>query len=225
VALSSLLLALLMGGASIPAPPSKAEVYRRAVAAVGAAREALAAEYASGAPVLAVARARAMRAIADDLLPPWSGTRWDLNGTSETPGEGAIACGYLVTTVLRDTGFRVPRARMAQAASEVIVRSLAPPGEVARLTSGSRSKVLDHIRGKGPGLYAVGLDYHVGFVVFEGDRMDFCHATVLPPGTALCEPAATAAAFSSTLHVVAPVLTDWAVRRWLQGERFPVWSR
>jgi len=225
VAIGSLVLALLIGGASVPAPPSKVEGYRRAVVAVGAAREALASEYGAGAPALGVARARAMRAIVDDLLPPWSGTPWDLNGTSETPGEGAIACGYLVTTVLRDAGFNVPRARMAQAASETIVRSLAPPSEVARLTRGDRAKVIEHIRAKGPGLYVVGLDYHVGLVVFEGDRMDFCHSTVLPPGTALCEPAATAAAFSSTLHVVAPLLTDWTIHRWLTGERFPVWQR
>ncbi|HEY8209234.1 MAG TPA: hypothetical protein VIG99_17210 [Myxococcaceae bacterium] len=230
MALSSLALALLIGGGSTASTPTRAEAYRAAVTAIGAAREVLAAGYEgiSGAGarqlVLESARGRARQAIVDELLPPWSGTPWAMNGTSETPGEGAIACGYLVSTVLRDAGFRVPRYRLAQAASEHIVRSLAPPSDVARLTSGDPERVLKHIRAKGPGLYVVGLDYHVGFVVSEGERMDFCHSTVLPPGTVICEPAATAAAFSSTLHVVAPLLTDWMVRRWLQGEGFPVWK-
>ncbi|HVE87100.1 MAG TPA: hypothetical protein VND93_29800 [Myxococcales bacterium] len=227
VALSGLALFLLL--ASAP-PPSKADAYRASIAALATDREQLAAEFAGAArararaQVLERARERALRGIVDELLPPWSGTPWRLDGTSQTPGEGFIACSYLVTTVLRDAGFRVPRARLAQAPSEQIARSLAPPGAVARLTSGDPARVLEHIRARGPGLYLVGLDYHVGFVVNAGERMDFCHSSVLPPGTALCEPAATAAAFSSTVHVVAPLLTDWMVQRWLEGARFPLWQ-
>src|SRR5687768_9423034 len=36
------------------------------------------------------------------LFPFWEGTDWDFNGTTEVPGKGSIACGYFVTTILRD---------------------------------------------------------------------------------------------------------------------------
>jgi hypothetical protein len=64
------------------------------------------------AEVVGEAREVLFNAIRDDLLPQWSGTPWDFNGTTEIPGEGKIACGYFVTTILRDAGFKVQRAKM-----------------------------------------------------------------------------------------------------------------
>jgi hypothetical protein len=53
--------------------------------------------------------------------------------TSETPGRGEIACGYFVSTVLRDAGFGVERVRLAQQASERIVRTLSAPTRSAAI--------------------------------------------------------------------------------------------
>src|SRR6188474_3208784 len=47
--------------------------------------------------------------IRDSLFTCWLGTPWDFYGTTQTPGKGKIACGYFVTTLLRDMGASVNR--------------------------------------------------------------------------------------------------------------------
>jgi len=46
------------------------------------------------------------RALLEETLPQlmrcWLGTDYDFNGTTDTPGTGKIACGYYVSTVMRD---------------------------------------------------------------------------------------------------------------------------
>src|SRR6187455_2399459 len=41
-------------------------------------------------------------AVVETIIPGWIGTAWNFNGTSEKPQQGSIACGYFVTTILRD---------------------------------------------------------------------------------------------------------------------------
>ena len=58
-----------------------------------------------------------------EMMRCWLGTPYDFNGTAEKPGDGKIACGYFVSTVIRDTGFRVNRFKFAQQPSENILRT------------------------------------------------------------------------------------------------------
>ena len=51
------------------------------------------------------------RAVAETIIPDWIGTKWDFNGISEKPQQGNIACGYFVTTVLRDAGLNLARSK------------------------------------------------------------------------------------------------------------------
>src|SRR5687768_1120080 len=112
--------------------------YATVLAALEAQRAALAAHYraarlsATRKAVLASAREAALRTIAAELIPAWLGTPWDFNGTTETPQQGRIACGYFVSTVLRHAGFRVERVRLAQQASERIALTLSQPVEIQR---------------------------------------------------------------------------------------------
>jgi len=176
------------------------------------------------ATVLADARTAVQRAIIDDVFPAWLGTDWAFYGDSEVPGEGSIACGYFVSTVLRDAGFKVARVNLAQQASSKIVRTFATKGETTWFRRKAALEVVKHVENQGEGIYIVGLDYHVGFLVYDGDDVRMCHSSVLWPGTVVCEPAAQAEAMQSLVHVVGPVLTDDVLRRWLQGKAFPTWT-
>lgn len=64
------------------------------------------------------------RIITDSLMPCWYGTPWDFNGCTADPGKGSIACGYFVTTVLRDAGLQLNRIRLAQSPSGIIIHKL-----------------------------------------------------------------------------------------------------
>ena len=157
-----------------------------------------------------------------ELSNPWLGTTWGFYGTTQTPGQGQIACGYFVTTLLRDAGLKLQRVRLAQQASEYIVRSLAPPSQVWRFRTGSVKSVLDTVRAQKARWFVVGLDLHVGLLLrLDDGEVRFCHASYLPPGHAVCEDAETALAMQSGYHVVGALFTPQWVRRWLRGEDVP----
>ena len=44
-----------------------------------------------------------------EIFPHWYDTKYDFYGQTETPGKGKIACGYFVSTVLRDIGVPIER--------------------------------------------------------------------------------------------------------------------
>jgi hypothetical protein len=202
--------------------PAHADDYRDLLAGIDGKRAALDARFerAKGAKaraaVLGSARTLAFESIAGEIIPAWLGTSWDFYGTTETPREGTIACGYLVTTVLRDAGFRIERVRLAQQPSERIVKTFAPESKILRFHDAEPRAVVDEVSSKeGDGLYVIGFDYHVGLLVIESGAGRLCHAAWYGPAT--CEPAADSPGMVSRYHVVGPVLTDERVEDWLEG--------
>lgn len=172
--------------------------------------------------LLGRARALLLRAFDDTFFPAWRGTPWDYNGTTLLPRRGHIACGYFVTTLLLQAGFRVERARLAQQASERIIRALVSPPSVRRYSDQAAADVVRDVRGSGPGLYLVGLDHHVGFLRVGADaarpgEVRFCHASYVGTSTVTCEDAETAPAFASRYRVVGKLFEDALLRTWLTG--------
>lgn len=215
------------GAARAEAPQEGAQAYFASVQKLEASREQLAAAYReakspkSRTEVVERARRRLAGAIIEELIPAWFGTRWEFYGTTETPGEGAIACGYFVSTVLRDAGFRVERVRLAQQASENIVKTLVPASQIRRYRWKSPAELVAAVRAElGDGLFVVGLDYHVGFLHLGGEGASFCHSAYLAPTSVVCEPAARAAGLASDYHVVGRLLTAATMARWLEGRAF-----
>ncbi len=181
---------------------------------------ALQAEDADRDAVRGEARRLLTRAVRHELLPAWFGTPWAFEGISATPGEGEIACGYLVSTVSQHAGLKVQRYKLAQRGSEDIARSFAPDGEVRTLRSVEPAQVAKHVSDRGEGIYVVGLSFHVGFLVVEGETVEFCHSAYYGTTGVVCEPAATSQGIAdSDVFVIAPYLSDRTVDAWLGGER------
>ena len=199
-------------------PTANATEYDELKAAIEARRAALQAEFALD-PATTVAEAReALTDAVFELLPHWEGTPWAMNGTTEVPGAGRIACGYLVSTVLRDAGLLVARVKLAQQASENIVMSVVDPAEIVRYRDTDVAEVLSEART--PGIYVVGLDTHVGLLVVRDDEQRFCHASRTMNMEVLCEDAAQARALRSH-YVVVGRLSDRAVEAWAAGAALP----
>jgi hypothetical protein len=125
--------------------------------------------------------------IADSLLPCWYGTPWDFNGTTQEPQIGKIACGYFVTTVLRDAGFNINRVKMAQCASQQLVNKTC--SNISIYSRKPLEHFVDEVKKRGYGLYIVGLDYHTGFILHDGTEVYFIHSGVYEPACALKEKA------------------------------------
>lgn len=117
------------------------------------------------------------KAITETIIPAWIGTKWDFNGTTQTPQTGSIACGYFVTTVLQDAGFTLARTKLAQSASEQMITTLVQPKYVQRFSNTSIENFIAAIPSKQIGLYIVGLDNHTGFIYADGKEIYFIHST------------------------------------------------
>ncbi len=108
----------------------------------------------------------------------WLGTPWDFNGTTQTPKEGNIACGYFVTNVLDDLGFEIARVKLAQAPSSKMIKTLTKEESIKRFSSSKElkkylKKQLKH------DIFIVGLDFHTGFIIKEDGTVYFLHSNYI----------------------------------------------
>lgn len=159
-----------------------------------------------------------------EMMRCWLGTPWDFHGTAERPGDGRIACGYFVSTVLKDAGFRVNRYRLAQQPSENILRSFLPR-ESCKLNVGKPYDTFaDELLTREPGIYIVGLDNHVAFLVVRPDGFRFIHSSGSRPWCVVDESRSEAKVLqSSNWRMIGNLTADSAVLgRWLKAETIVV---
>lgn len=174
--------------------------------------------------ILDEARARALDAIAQQLIPAWEGTPWDFWGTTQTPGQGHIACGYYVSTLLLHAGFEVERVKLAQQASERIIKTLTSEGHIWRTSDATVERSLQPVQEQGDGLYIVGLDYHVGLLVQRDGETRWCDSSYINPTAVTCQDPAEAFSYYSRYRVIGKVLTDPMVEAWLEGRPLPTFT-
>ena len=125
--------------------------------------------------------------------------------------------------IVRSVGFEIERVRLAQQASETIIRSLVGPDQVRRFSDVPLGDLLGRVRRFGQGLYIVGLDRHVGFLACDQRGIRFIHSAYLEPYCVVDEDAAESAILSSSRYRVIGRLTgDQALTdRWLTGASIP----
>lgn len=93
------------------------------------------------------------------------------------PGEGKIACGYFVSVIMRDAGFKINRIRVAQQPSQNIIRTFVDDKEFYEVkTNTPYPEYVDDINQKYEGIHIVGLDKHVAFIVIKDGEMRFIHS-------------------------------------------------
>ena len=129
--------------------------------------------------------------VVETIIPGWIGTTWNFNGTTQTPQQGGIACGYFVTTVLRDAGLNLARVKLSQCASEQMILALVQPKYVQRFRNVTMDKFMGPIIQQGFGLYVVGLDNHTGFIYNDGEEIYFIHSSYVGTGAVQKDKAAT----------------------------------
>lgn len=168
------------------------------------------------------------RIVLESALPAmmhcWLGTPWDFHGTAKGPGEGKIACGYFVATVLKDAGFQVDRYQLAQQASENILRSFVPKESCSLSVGKDYQAFAKEVEGREPGIYVVGLDSHVAFLIVRSDGFRFIHSSGSKPWCVVDESRAEAGVLQrSKWRMLGNLTANPAVlRRWLTAEKIVV---
>ena len=171
------------------------------------------------------------RVVLESALPGmmrcWLGTPWDFHGTAENPGGGKIACGYFVSTILRDAGFQVHRYHLAQQPSGNILRTFLPRDSCKLTTGQDYETFANTLEVAEPGIYIVGLDTHVGFIVVRDGELRFIHSSGSRPWAVVEESRADAHVLrQSNWRMLGHLTTDRdALRKWLAGTSFAVHGR
>ena len=176
------------------------------------------------AAVIEAARMRVFHVIVHQLIPAWEGTPWDFWGTTQVPGQGQIACGYYVSTLLEHAGFEVERVKLAQQASEKIIKTFTEEDAIWRTSDASVERTLRPVVESGAGIYIVGLDYHVGLLINDGEDILFCDSSYINPSAVLCQDPTEAFSYSSRYRVIGKLLDDDMLVAWLEGQALPTWT-
>lgn len=158
--------------------------------------------------------------ITQKVFPYWYGTKWDYYGTTEIPQEGSIACGYFVTTTLRDMGVPINRVKMAQCASEEMIRSLVSKKNIHHISGVSLKDFEKKLITYGNGLYIIGLDNHTGFIFINGKERLFIHSTGWFPFKVVKDVISESSVLSkSTYRVVGKISDDDDfLRKWVEND-------
>lgn len=153
------------------------------------------------------------------LMPFWYGTRYSFYGQTETPGEGKIACGYFVTTVLEDLGLKIERNKLAQLPSEEMIKELVLPNSIKRFSGSDFEDFIISIEQFESGLYVVGLDTHTGFLLKNGQNLRFIHASGRFPFAVINENARTSIILRKSKYRVLGQLSNdnKVLKNWLSG--------
>ena len=157
------------------------------------------------------------------LMRCWLGTPWDFNGIAHEPGDGKVACGYFVSSVLQDAGFRVEWAPLAQQASQNILGTFLPPDDMKIRVGVDYERFLSEVLSCGNGIYIVGLDSHVAFLVItDGGEIHFIHSSGASPYCVVDESREDAQVLRRSNYRVTGNLTasSEVIRNWLLGARF-----
>lgn len=158
--------------------------------------------------------------VAPEMMRCWLGTRWDYNGHCQSPGSGKIACGYFVATIMRDCGFKLDRIKLAQQPSQTILNAFVPSHEMDIRTGMEFDPYWQMLLTKSPGIYIIGLDKHVGFLVHHGDQIQFIHSSGSFPKCVVEEPKNLATAIKKSRYRVVGNLTEQntLIEKWLLDE-------
>jgi hypothetical protein len=159
----------------------------------------------------------------DQLFKVWLGSRWGLGMPQSTrPKQGKTNCGLFVAVILRDAGFNLPIWKFNRQAAYHGIKSLAPRRSIRYFYKAPMKKFLAGVRQMGPGLYLIGLDFHIGFLRQDERGLRFIHASYVTK-TVVDEPAAKAVPIvTSRYRMVGKILQPGMLRAWLSKRRIKV---
>ncbi|MBW2261498.1 MAG: hypothetical protein JRG91_05940 [Deltaproteobacteria bacterium] len=221
------------------APPVQQPTFEQTLASIAKKQASLSARWSKAdtkqerEAVRKEARAFVTEAIVESIFPAWMGTPWTMYAVKDGlkpdalyPGEEGkgVSCSYFIASILTNAGLRLEsRSAFAGAIALHIQRSLAPDEEdLHRYWNVTPAEFEDRLVALGEGLYIVGLNCHVGFIVVEGGEARFVHSSYVDPFEVVDEKvdASEAIANSEKSGYVVTTLfkDDRLIEHWLEGK-------
>lgn len=156
----------------------------------------------------------------NNIVPYWYGTVWDFNGYTSTPNKGVIACGYFVSTTLRDVGININRYRLAQQNPENEAKSIAI--DTNTILQVEEKDIQNKLKILTDGLYFIGLDNHVGYLYIKNSISYFLHSNYRE-GKVMIQTAAASFTFGSSRYYISKISGNQKLtKKWLNQEKVNV---
>ena len=159
----------------------------------------------------------------NDIVPHWYNTTWDFNGHTNIPKQGDIACGYFVSTTLKHLGFNLNRYKMAQQAGLIEAQVLQHKSQLKMYSNLPFPQLKEKINNTYTnGIYFVGLDNHVGYILIKDKELYFLHSSYYDDKV-MIELAETSPCFVSNFYVFAEITTNKElVKHWILDKKLSI---
>lgn len=121
------------------------------------------------------------QSLLNKIIPFWEGTPWTFEGHTSVPKAGSIACGYFVSTTLKDVGLQLNRYKLAQQNPHNEARTLALDSEIIIINEKSnRENIIAIQKQINEGIYFIGFDNsHVGFITKINNQLYLIHSNYM----------------------------------------------
>lgn len=157
--------------------------------------------------------------LVDKIIPHWYGTPWSFGGHTTVPNQGEIACGYFISTTLRDMGINLNRYKLAQKSPIDEAKMISCGSVINKVVQDSSEKAFEEIdRLTEEGLYFIGFDEgHVGYLLKREGELFLIHSNYFSPVSVCMETLKESRVFKrfTKFHLVAISHNDTLLQRWL----------
>jgi len=154
-----------------------------------------------------------------DIFNHWYTTKWSFEGHSEIPKQGTIACGYFVSTTLRDVGFNLNRYKLAQKSPEDEAKVIACGTSIEKLQNISKQELKTYFLKQKDGIYFIGLDFHVGYIYKTKKAVYFIHSNYIDNKGVVKEDIENSKAIVSEKYYIVNITHNQnLVKKWLLKE-------
>ena len=169
--------------------------------------------------VLNKSRKQLTQYLVDDIFNYWYTTKWSFEGHTENPRQGTIACGYFVSTTLRDVGFNLNRYKLAQKSPEDEAKSIACGTTIEKLQNVTKQELKKYFLKQKDGIYFIGLDFHVGYIYKSNQEVYFIHSNYIDNKGVMKETIENSKAIVSSKYFIVPIThNDNLIKKWLMKE-------
>jgi len=160
----------------------------------------------------------------NQVFPFWYGTPWSFEGHTNSPRKGEVACGYFVSTTLKHIGFNLNRYRLAQQNPQNEALSINLSDSLIQFDNITVTELRQTLLTDfADGLYFVGLESHVGYLLIRNGEVFFIHSNYIGDGGVAVELALESAAFPSSTYYIASISTNPALMiNWLNNTQIEV---
>ena len=159
--------------------------------------------------------------LVDRIIPHWYGTPWSFGGHTAEPNQGKIACGYFISTTLRDMGLKLNRYRLAQKSPADEASVISCGKAISQVAEDNPTSALEEIdRLTREGLHFIGFDTgHVGYLLKRKGKLYLIHSNYLAPRTVCMELLQDSEVFKrfKKFHLVDISHNEILLQHWLEN--------